>query len=450
MFTKVLGYIFYIMAGLLLIFLSGLIILSNTYLSFKLPLLLGIFICLFIYLGGLFLSKYLNNKKPMQINLKIYFIFYLVLLIYYTLLASLYGRGGFRIVNIFNMNYLKYNVNLVPFKTIKQFIRGFNSLLNAETVFLNLFGNFLILMPMAFFLRLLFKKQNKFKIFFPTIFLMVLAIEFTQLLTASGRFDIDDFLLNILGAILVYGILKIDCVNKLIRNIFLLEKNHISKKKIIIIIGSFITIIGLLVSIFIYEDKLSKYNNDEFNRIHNPILTIFDKNKDCEEGKDLFYEDEFYKYYFPCAKQSANFYIEVMDDKTYLLEDFLNNKTYNYGINRLLDYFDANKIDYLKENKYESINLKVKIPNKDGSFTTPEKKVVVSNPEVIEAKFDSNNQRLEESNFEIILELIPKQKGDTKLTVIFIDVDNKKTIYKYKVTVDENLEVKYIDENNSD
>ena len=77
--------------------------------------------CLSLYFGGLLLSKYLKNNKPMKINLWIFFILYLVLLITLTLFDPMWGRNGFHLVNWTSQEFSYYindSVNLVPFKTI--------------------------------------------------------------------------------------------------------------------------------------------------------------------------------------------------------------------------------------------------------------------------------------------------------------------------------------------
>ena len=230
---KIFSFIFYGFAVLFLILYF--IVERSTTLHFtefgRLFLLCGS--CLFLYFGGFLLSKYKNNIKPMKINLWIFFGLYLLLLVTLTLFDSIWGRNGINLVNA-NINYKQYfenTVNLVPFKTIMMYIKQFDSMYATRTVLLNLLGNIIALMPMAFFLPLLFKKQNKFRNFLLTTTGIILLIEVLQLITSSGRFDVDDLILNLSGALILYGIIKIKAVNNLIRNIFLLEKNRISKNK---------------------------------------------------------------------------------------------------------------------------------------------------------------------------------------------------------------------------
>ena len=82
-------------------------------------------------------------------------------------------------------------------------------------------GNIIACMPFAFFLPLLFKKQNNLKVFTLTMILIVLIIELLQFITLSGSFDIDDLILNVLGAVILFLILKIKRINQLIHKIFL-------------------------------------------------------------------------------------------------------------------------------------------------------------------------------------------------------------------------------------
>lgn len=61
-------------------------------------------------------------------------------------------------------------------------------------------------MPFAFFLPLLFKKQNNFKTFLLTMICIVIGIELLQFITMSGSCDIDDVILNVSGSLIMYEI----------------------------------------------------------------------------------------------------------------------------------------------------------------------------------------------------------------------------------------------------
>ena len=174
----------------------------------------------FCYLGTFLLSKFLKNNKLMQIYLYGIFILYLITLIQLTLFDSDYGRVG---LNIFNGNkenlevYFK-NTNLIPFKTIIEYMTR-----QDRVAIVNLMGNLIAFAPMGLFLPLLFKKQNRLINFIMTNIAIILAIESLQFLSLSGSFDIDDLLLNLLGALIIYRIIKIDKIKNLINRVFLIE-----------------------------------------------------------------------------------------------------------------------------------------------------------------------------------------------------------------------------------
>ena len=164
-----------------------------------------------MYFGGFYYSKKVNNNKLMKVNLWIFFILYLILLVSFTLFDEEFNRS---ISFIFTAPkdsvkyYLENQVNLTPFKTIISYFDAFNQALNTRTLLLNLYGNFIVCMPLSLFLVLLFKKQNKIWVFIITIILTVLGIEVFQLVTLSGSFDIDDIILNLSGAIIFILFLK--------------------------------------------------------------------------------------------------------------------------------------------------------------------------------------------------------------------------------------------------
>ena len=65
---------------------------------------------------------------------------------------------------------------------------------------------------------------NKVKNFIFTNIAIILVIEVLQFLSLSGSFDIDDLILNLLGALLIYGLYKIRKINQLVNKLFLIKK----------------------------------------------------------------------------------------------------------------------------------------------------------------------------------------------------------------------------------
>lgn len=394
--------------------------------------------CLFLYFGGLLLSKYLGNNKPMKINLYIFFMLYLILLITLTLFDSSWGRNGFAIKDF--KVYIKQSVNLVPFKTIINYIKEFNSMYSTRQIMFNLLGNICAFMPMALFLPLLFKKQSKFKNFIITMIIIILGIESLQLITTSGRFDIDDLILNLFGAAIMYLLLNIKSVNDLINNVFLLEHNKISKKSYIKIISFILIIIIICVSIIVYRNKLYNQNLDDYNSINNPNIT-FEHDNNCGDNNS-FYEDEIYKYYFKCYDNSY-FYVVVNDKDKFSVKDFLNNSKYNYDIERLLYNMNDNNIDYEIEHKYTYFNIEIENPNNDSSSFTDYVDSDIAKLVIIDK---SNKDKV--LDYEV--NIIPIKNGTKTMNInIELTDENGKTktiTKKINVNVDENLNVSYKEE----
>lgn len=426
--------IMYAIAGLVLLFYFGIGFMGQMTEVSRL-VLLGVS-SLFLYIGGFLLSKYLDNNKPMKINLYIFFGLYLILLITLTLFDSLWLRNGF---NFSGFDNIQDRINLVPFKTIMTFVKEFDSMYSTSQIMLNLFGNVCAFMPMALFLPLLFKRQNKVFQFVITLILMILGIEFLQLITGSGRFDIDDLILNLFGAVLVYLLFKIKSVKALIHNIFLLEKNKISKKSYIKIISFIVIAIVLFMGVIIYRNKLYDKNYEEHSKIYNPEIT-FEHSDECSDN-NLFYEDEVYKYYFECY-DNDDFYLIVNNEEKYYVKDFLDSSKYNYDIDMLLSTMDYNNIKYKVENKYPHFNMKVK--NTFGSaYYGP------SDVDSDIAKLVLKDKSVDVNNLEFEVNIIPKKSGEEVMNVdfeIYEDGETKTITKKVKVTVDEDLNVTYKEE----
>lgn len=180
-----------------------------------------IFNCIIMYIA----AKLLSNNKLFKFNLIVWFCLYIVFLLSLTLFDTYFNRNG---INIFSLDkdmvkeYMNSSFNIIPLKTIKLYFNGYNGGYLSKSLFLyNIIGNLCALMPLSFFLPLLFKKQNNILIFILTIILIVIGIESMQFLTLSGSCDIDDLILNLSGSLLLYLILKIKPINKVIRKTFI-------------------------------------------------------------------------------------------------------------------------------------------------------------------------------------------------------------------------------------
>ena len=102
--------------------------------------------------------------------------------------------------------YLSYGVNVVPFRTISSYFAL--SLKGEGYACLNLLGNVLMFLPMGIFLPCLFPKMRKLGWFLLACVLAALGAEVLQVLTRTGSGDIDDVILNLLGGLLGFFLIK--------------------------------------------------------------------------------------------------------------------------------------------------------------------------------------------------------------------------------------------------
>ena len=219
--SKPFAAISYIFAAALLAVYFGTEFVPSFFLSTAGRLVLLCMSCGFLWLGGFLLTKRSGNNRPMKINLRIFLTLYLLLFATLTLFDPLWGRnGGFVIWNkeLFEM-YVQNSLNLVPFKTVLQyFYRG-----TVNQFVVNVVGNLVCLMPLGILLPLNFEKQRKTGIFLMTCALIVSAVEILQFATLSGSCDIDDLILNVGGAFLIYLFTKNKKAFGFLKQIFLLE-----------------------------------------------------------------------------------------------------------------------------------------------------------------------------------------------------------------------------------
>lgn len=439
---KAISIIFYILAAIFLLIYAWAEIMPNLMLSEMGRLFLLVGSCLFLYVGGLIKSKIENNNKAMKFNLWIFFILYLVLLITLTLFDPMWGRNGF---NAFNWTqegfdiYLNNSLNIVPFKTIIEYIQKiFTSLLNTSTIFLNLFGNIACLMPLALFIPILFKKVDNTKKFLISILCITLGIELIQFVTFTGSCDIDDVILNTLGALIMYKILNIKDVNNLVRNILLLEKNKVNKKKIVVVIIPVIIVCALILGLYKIGQSHYDENLDNWTSKRNYRVEIIDESEGSDQVLEKFYETELYEYYFE-GQKSDSVYAVINGSEKYLVKDLLNDNPTDYVIffNRL----EQGGLEYIKKEKYPKIEVNIK-----GNVYLGE--TTISDENIFEIGYGDQEQGINELNTEIFI--IPKQKGKAYLTLSFGDSTKYNDIVEtkeYIIIVNENLEVQYEEKN---
>ena len=438
--NKIISIIFYIMSMVFLLYYGFVELNSNMFMSAfgRLFLLCGS--CLFLYLGALFLSKNRKDNKAMKVNLWIFFVLYCGLLITLTLFDPMWGRNGLSIFNWTQADFSKYfnyyvesSVNFIPFKTIIGYTKDiFTSLLDTSTIFVNLLGNLVCMMPFALFIPMLFKKINSTKKFLITILCITLGIELIQFITFSGSCDIDDIILNTLGAFIMYKILNIKDVKNLVRNIFLLEKNNIDKKKVFKVLIPVIIVIIICFGLYKIGTKFYDNNLEDWMSKHNYELEIIDETESCDTTLELFYESELYEYYFECIK-SDYVYVRINDGEKYLVKELLKNNPSDYVIS--IDRFEREGLDFIKKEKYEKINI-----YRDGNVYLSKEKIEDESILGIGWGISIQGEFLSQEVF-----LIPKKEGTTLLS---LDIYNGSTselveTLKYEITINSSLKVSY-------
>ncbi|MFC5405865.1 VanZ family protein [Cohnella soli] len=106
------------------------------------------------------------------------------------------------------MGYGYRSYNLLPFSSIKQYLYQ-KEHYNYHTWFMNLVGNFVMLMPLGLLLPLLHRYFRRTRNFIVFLIATNISIEVLQYYSGLGSADIDDVIMNSAGAIVVYLLVRI-------------------------------------------------------------------------------------------------------------------------------------------------------------------------------------------------------------------------------------------------
>ena len=166
-------------------------------------------------------SKDIQEKSKIRnFWLKALFIIYCLLLITILFLNNEYRMGGFQNISTFSREHLETS-NFIPFATIIGYVSGMVSNdINTGIVIINLVTNLLLFAPMGFFIPMLFQDKIKnTKQFLIIIIILTFLVEIIQFITYRGSTDIDDIILNTIGASIVYILMKTKVIKKLLEKI---------------------------------------------------------------------------------------------------------------------------------------------------------------------------------------------------------------------------------------
>lgn len=375
--------------------------------------ILGVSICLFIYLGNLFYSLSTGKKKILRIGLIIYLIIYALLVLWFTC------RG-------FNLTFdiSSKSFNFIPFKDTIELI--FDVIKNGfESRLVMIIGNLLLLVPLSFFLPRIFIKLKFLPKFCLISLLSAITIESVQLFLGNGVFDIDDIILNSLGAIFSFPLFNSCFLGRVLDKMFLFDSSKLNKrdilKSIILIIGV-IAIIILCIYLYWYKDPAIE-------------IEILDDIETCDIGNTLIYEDDYYQYFYPC-NNADNLYVIFNKKHKFNLKDLLNKKI----VTRWAIYYDKDNLRYEsiieKKEKYPFIEIESKNNNIIFEYK-------FENDDIL--KFENTNYIVSNSSTKFSVSAIPLKVGKTKVKFEIKDITSDKTIetLNYKFIVDENLNIKY-------
>ena len=106
------------------------------------------------------------------------------------------------------------SLNLRPFETIRRFLwvlwysnqRGM-----VVHAVMNLVGNVVMFVPLGLLPPAVWRSMRRFWLCLVSSIGVILVVELTQLVTRLGAFDVDDIILNLLGAVLGYALWWLFC-----------------------------------------------------------------------------------------------------------------------------------------------------------------------------------------------------------------------------------------------
>lgn len=118
------------------------------------------------------------------------FLLYLCFLAYFMFFSESFGRTD---------TDREYAYNLVPFLEITRYFRYYH-ILGFTLFMINIVGNIVAFMPFGFFLSIISRRSRKWYNTVTFGFIFSFILETLQLVSRVGSFDVDDMILNTLGA----------------------------------------------------------------------------------------------------------------------------------------------------------------------------------------------------------------------------------------------------------
>ncbi len=256
------------------------------------------------------LSFTLNEERDRRRCLNFYLVSYFIVMLGFVFSNNRYSELIFQ-------GIMPREYNLIPFHSIIELLK---SPLGFRFAFYNIIGNFFMLTPLSILLPMINQKFKKTKVFFLSIISLCFFIESVQYITGLGSFDIDDFILNISGAMLIYIFIKLSIIFSFLEQFFLKKK---FSNTICVILYSILLIIFILVCIRRIVFLVNDYYANE--------IDLSDLKCQTEE-KTYLGDVGNYHYYSKCDYGTT--YITVGNQK-YKMEDFIHSRYLEDYINQL-------------------------------------------------------------------------------------------------------------------
>lgn len=136
-----------------------------------------------------------SKKKILRKICMVLFFIYVIVLAYFVFFSDGYGR---------TVIHDEYRYNLHLFSEIKRFY-VYSTNVGIVASVTNLAGNIVAFMPFGALIRWVRNKKTSLLCATVHTLLFSLTIEFVQLVTKVGVFDVDDLVLNTIGGILGYA-----------------------------------------------------------------------------------------------------------------------------------------------------------------------------------------------------------------------------------------------------
>ena len=224
MMKKIINGTIIVLSTILIGFVMIFSVIPNIVLNVKVTIggfVIPIFIIIITMIVEIKKSKDAQEKSEIRnFWLKALFIIYCLLLITILFLNNEYRMGGFQNINTFSKEHFETS-NLIPFATIIEYVIGvISNDINTSIVIINFATNLLLFAPMGFFIPVLFQSKIKnIKQFVIMIIILTLIVEILQFITYRGSTDIDDIILNTIGAVSMYMIMRTKFAKKLLKKV---------------------------------------------------------------------------------------------------------------------------------------------------------------------------------------------------------------------------------------